>query len=315
METLAMSAVLYAEVFYRRGARAVLLILAAPVLGLIVNQARVLSLVLNPFSEFAAVHTAQGIAMLIAGVLAVAALDGLLGRLLPPRLRPSWTPTRLTAQDLTQGIRLGTPRILALCVLLCTVGASTLLLPPWWKRSAQLPLLSTLPVTLGEWKAAGLPLDEQFFGSVGFGEWVHRSYSRDDSVAEVFLGSNNRMEPRMSLISPKTEIPGPGYTLLEKSRIELEPDGWPASRLVMDRHKPVLVYHWYQGVDSFPWELFRSALALDRGPFRRPGRSVVVRVSTPLPRLRSERGKAESELLEFVGLLRAALARIAPAET
>ena len=94
IETLMMSAVVYAEIFGRRGPHALILVVAAPLLGVLVNLIRVLSLVASPFSNIDPVHTLQGIAMIVVGVLLIAFLDFLLDKLLPPaHSRRSWTHT------------------------------------------------------------------------------------------------------------------------------------------------------------------------------------------------------------------------------
>jgi len=92
METLTMSALLYGELFYRHRAQVVILFLSVPAISFVANQVRVLSIILNPFSEIASVHTAQGIVVLVGGVLALALLDRILRWVLPepanPRPRP-----------------------------------------------------------------------------------------------------------------------------------------------------------------------------------------------------------------------------------
>jgi exosortase/archaeosortase family protein len=312
LETLLMSAVVYCEIFHRRGTRAMLLIFAAPLLGLLVNQLRVLSIALNPYSDLAAIHTSQGIAMLVAGVLVMAGLDAVLGRVLPDHLKFARSSLPTADWDRYTGSGQAIWRAAVVFGLFMVLGVSSLLLPPWSTKPPRPTPLFSLSPRLGDWRAGGLPLDEQFIGSVGFTEWVHRTYSRGDREVAVFLGSDNRLEPRMSLISRKTALPGPGHTLVSESEVELQPDGRIAHRLLLRAPRGlVLVYHWYEGVDSFAVELLRSTFVLDRGPLRRGGRAIAVRVSTRLPRKRSQWGVAESALIEVVGLLREELAKLA----
>ena len=73
--TLFMAAIIYADLFQRSRAQTALLLMAAPVIGAGVNFVRVLSLMLNPEGEMAAVHTAQGIVMTVVGVLLLAGVD------------------------------------------------------------------------------------------------------------------------------------------------------------------------------------------------------------------------------------------------
>jgi exosortase len=314
METLVMSAIVYAEIFYRRGAQAVLLVVAAPLIGLVVNQLRVLSVVFNPYSSLGSIHTAQGIAMLVMGVLSIAALDAALSRLLPDRWKPGWVPpSPLLEAHGSAGRAAAAGRLLGLCAILTAIGGAALWLPAWAGKPEPVIPLSRLPARIGAWKVSGLPLDEGFLGSVVFSEAVHRGYSLGALQAEVFLGADNRLEPRTSLISPKTAVPGPGYTLIETHREALKPDGLVADVLLFQRHDtPILVYRWYQGVEALPIEVLRSALLLDRGPFRRPGRAIVVRASMSLPRARSEWASTQDSLRQLIRSIRRELEQIEP---
>jgi exosortase len=311
IETLMMSAVVYAEVFGRRGLRTLLLVAAAPLVGMLMNQVRVLSLIANPFSNIDPVHTAQGLAMIVMGVLSVALLDLLLGRFLPNRFDRSWVRTvESWRPESDVGLREGMSRVLAFCVLLAVVGVSTQILPPWAARTEQLRPLSALPARLGDWQGSGLKLDEQFFGSVGFSQWMHRRYflNKGDRGARVFLAADTRLEPRMSLISEKMAIPGPGYTLVEKTQFQLGADGGQADRLYLDHlGSSTLVFQWYLDVDSFSTELLRSAFGLDRGPHRRTGRAISARVSLQMPESRQDWPRAEQELAELARLVDADL--------
>src|SRR5690606_22529576 len=82
-ETILMSSVLYVELFHQTRLRSALIVAGAPVIGLLANQVRVLTIVLNPYSQIAAVHTAQGLVMIVLAVLMLAVWDALLGRILP----------------------------------------------------------------------------------------------------------------------------------------------------------------------------------------------------------------------------------------
>ena len=68
-----------------------------------------------------------------------------------------------------------------------------------------------------------------------------------------------------------------------------------------------LAYHWVRGTGSFPHELLRATLALDRGPTRRSEPAVVVQVSTPLA------GEDEAQFAEAERRLRAFLQHATPA--
>ena len=249
--------------------------------------------------------------MIVLGVLSIALLDFLLGKWLPQRFDRSWVRTvESWRPESDAGLREGMSRALAFCVLLAVVGVTTEVLPQWSTRTTRLRPLSAVPATLGDWRASGLKVDEEFLGSVGFAQSTHRRYfvNKGDQGAMVFVAANNRLEPRMSLISGKMAVPGPGYTLVEKTQIRLGMDGSEVDRLHLRRFgRDTLVYHWYLGVDSFSAELLRSALGLDRGPHRRPGRSVSARVSLQMPDSSADWPLVEQELADLAGLVDAEL--------
>jgi exosortase len=309
-ETLVMAAVVYNELFYRTGRRALLLVLLSPVLGIVVNHLRVLSITLNPLASIASVHTIQGIAMLVAGVLLLTAIDELLGRFLPKSYQPPWTP--LPEPKPTNLARPPTWRTVTIMAAFLLLGLTTMTLPIWTRANEwSTPVSSISPQLGGKWRAQGLPLDEEFLGSVGFTEWMHRLYSWNDHHVEVFVGSDNRLEPRMSLISAKNAVPGPGHETVERETIRLGPNGEDVERSVLkSKRGTVISYNWYVGVDSFPTELLRSSLALDRGPLRRPGRGIAVRVSTGMLRWPSDWNEGEAYLAEVAGYVFEELHRI-----
>ena len=312
METLVMSAVVYNEIFSRTGRRALLLVLAAPGIGLAVNQLRVLSIVLNPYASVSEVHTYQGIAMLVLGVFALAAIDEVVGRVFPKNYRPAWLkPPR---RDASGKDELPVGRLWLCVAIFAALGVSTALLRPWVEaRPRQIPISSVSPTLGGEWSTKGLPLDYQFLGSVGSSEWVHRLYSRDGREVEVFVAADRRLDPRMSLVSPKNARPGPGFEVAGHSTrriasVDREVERW----LFSGPRGPVLALQWYEGVGSFPAELVRSALALDRGPWRRSGRAMAVRVSAKLSPDPADLPEQEALLEEVATYLFQELRRIEP---
>ena len=80
--TLTMLTILLIDLFERRGLHAGLLLLLAPVVALLTNGFRVVSLVLNPHSDIASIHSLQGIVMLLVGLSVIYAIDLALGRAL-----------------------------------------------------------------------------------------------------------------------------------------------------------------------------------------------------------------------------------------
>lgn len=297
-ETLVMASMVYTQIFSRDGLRAILLIVLAPLVGLGVNFLRVVSIVLNPESSLSGVHTAQGIVMLVGGVLLLDVLDRVLGRILPGQ-RPRASVGHPTPSGAGSDPKSTVGRAVAFFCLLSALGCASAALPPWKARPGSVTPIYGIAAKLDGWTAEGLPLDKQFMGTVGFSEWLHRRYSKDGGPRSVvvFIGTDNRLEPRVSLISPKTAVTGPGDVVVDRS--ELGDGSQRIDRILI--HSPqgsTLAYHWSSGVGSLVRESIRSALALDRGLFRRPGRSIVVRVSVRLPRDRSAWPAAERDLGE-----------------
>jgi len=307
IETLLMASVIYVEIMGCPRRRAGILVAASPLVGMLVNQIRVLTLVFNPYSGFASIHTLQGIVMIVAGVLMIASLDWLLARLLPPESRPRPPPAADPSSSHTSVTLV--PRLVGLGLLLGCLGVATWAIPVWQPARLVAPRLARFPVSLPGWALEGLPLDKEFLGSVGFSEWVHRRYTKEGREVTLFLASNNRLEPRMSLISPKTTLPGAGWELREREPLELPPEGLAAEVLVLQsRAGQSLAYYWYEGVETFSREALRSVLVLDRGPLRRQERALVVRLSTPLGW--GGREAAEKTLDEFLALAQPALANL-----
>lgn len=307
--TLLMAAVIYAEVMNCSRIRSTLLVIASPLIGLVINDARVLSLVFNPYSSFASVHTAQGIAMIVVGVLAIAALDAGLKRALPaiagPRRR-----RRLPKQRAVPSLRALAPRLAFISFVLVSTSIATSIIPVWTAERLRLPRLATFPVELEGWKVTeGLKLDSEFVGSTGFSQWVHRTYAKDDKQVTIFLASDDRLEPRASLISPRSAIPGPTWETVKRQTVELSEDGPVAeARLVRSPKGFALTLQWYHDIASSSEETLRSIFVLDRGPLRRPGRALVVRLTTPI----GEDGPAAADRRqdEFLALTLAEVAKL-----
>jgi hypothetical protein len=233
--------------------------------------------------------------MLVMGVLAIALLDHALGHWLPARFDPRWQKP-----DAAQAGPLVAPtswRAIALFYLFIVLGATMTWLPRWEIETPRYRRLYSLKPRLGDWQGLGLQLDERFFGSVGYTEWVHRRYRHADIEAQVFIGADNRLEPRLSSISPKNEIPGIGYTLHDRTTVDILPGGPRGKRAILRRAgQTVATFTWYQSVGPIGSEVLRSALSLDRGPLRRPDRALVIRVVMPLPDDRGVWGGMERRL-------------------
>ena len=302
IETLTMASVLYAHLFFRSRLQAVLLVIAAPLIGFAVNVARVMTIILNPYSEVGSIHTIQGIVMLVIGVLLVAGFDKILSLLLPAQ--------SLTQRKVTPAIASGTlsypgTRILCVGILLAGMGLTTLSVKPWKPGPREGAMLFRMPAKMSDgWKIdSGLPLDKEFLGSARFSEWVNRKYSHADEKegVEILLVSDNRLDRSTHILSPKISVPGPGWILEKSRRVQLEPGSPTVTSQIYGSHgRRMLVYQWYENMEDLPTEFLRHVLGLDRSPWRRsPGRSLAIRVSTPLsPGLLGEK-EAELRLRRF----------------
>jgi len=308
IQTLLMSAFLYLELFPRSRTRSILLIVLTPLLGMLINLARVISIVLNPYSQVSAVHTLQGVLMLAGGVLMLAALDRLLGSLL--RDPPPGPVRHPPAQFSGSSVR----RAAFVALLTALLAMTTVLVPPWNPRPAQQTVLAHFPSVLGGWRAEGLSIDRQFLGSVAFDEWIHRKYVRGTDAVELLLIADRRLDPRRSLLSPKLPLIGPGWW------VEAEVPGDAASGV--RRHvirgvtgRRLVETHYLQAGSPFQEALY-ALFALDRSPLRRPDRLVAVRISTPMDPHEASFSQAARRLEDFRAAMSGPLAQVlAPVPT
>ncbi len=317
IETLLMASIIYGEIMGCPRRIRFLLIAASPLVALAINELRVLTMIFNPHSAFATVHTLQGIAMIVVGVLIISGLDRIFERWIPADAKGLGDPP-ISERHEPIPFALALPRIAALGGLLLALGVTSWATGTWTPERSTLPALSTFPASYAGWKVAGRGLDKEFLGSVGYSQWIKRAYTRQGREVTLFIASNDRLNPRSSLLSRKNAFLGRGWQKVETAGIDLlrEPTDANQRAEISIQSMPfsgsnapaMLVYSWYEGIDSLPYELIRSALVLDRGPPRRPGRAIVVRVSTPIPA--DGVHAAEETLHEFLTLIGADLAKI-----
>jgi hypothetical protein len=255
----------------------------------------VLGIVLNPYSKVAAIHTLQGLVMIVVAVMMLAALDLLLTRLLaadPPG-------TRVRSMRPLQPARAA-----VLSALAGALAIATLVIAPWPPPTGTETPLSAFPLEVTGFRGDTRKLDREFYGTTTFSEWVHRHYTRDDGAwVDLLLGSDRRLDPFVSPFSSKVAIPAPGTFAESRSRIEL-PGGRPAERLVLhSRRGREVVYTWTLDTEHPSREVARALLSLDRGPWRRPGRALVVRLTTPADE------HADARLRDFAAATEEAIAR------
>jgi len=291
LDTLPMAAVVYTQLFLTPWRRGLLLVLAAFPLAVFLNLVRVLTIILNPYSAVIGVHTFQGIAVIVLGVLLIAALDRLLTRFLPGTSTPG--PRLADTCTLRPG------RWAAVVAILVGIAAGVTLIPRWQPQPRPPhPLFIRLPNQFGGWSAQILKHDARFEGALYSSESTYRRYRRGNSEVVVFAAEDERLHPFLTLISPKTAYPGAGWEIESSEDRHIDALGVDVTVLVMrSMSGRRLVYHWYQGRGPLWLETLRQALTLDRGPFRRSDSLLALRIETPME---SGRQAAETVLARFI---------------
>jgi EpsI family protein len=329
--TLTMLSVLMVDLFRRHGLHASILVLAAPLVAFGLNAVRAIALILNPHSTLAAVHIAQGVAILLCGLILLYALDGLLARLIPQQAAEGGAqraegerrraPARQAAEGGAQraeGERRRAPARLharATLLLLALLAGLSVAVPPWVTNE---PVPLALPYRfdrqIGEWTASSLETDRLFLGSVSFRESLSVRYQQGGETVDLFLGIGDRAQRFSSPLSPKTERPGSGWTVEERGSASLDSrDGGGDVDALIERsaNRQLLVYHWVDGSAHPSREALRSLLALDATPWPQIRDPLVVRLSTEIGGPGAEeRRLAEVRLERFWASLRVDLEKL-----
>jgi len=301
-ESLTMLAFLMVDLFRRRGLHAGLLIALAPLVAFGVNGFRVVTLILNPHSEVAEIHTLQGIGMLLVGVVTLYGIDGGLEKLLAHRSRPAAPRPRQPASSSRPASLAGPLSATAVLAVLVVLSATL----PRWEAPARgsLPFPnSQIPKELGPWTSTKLKTDLSFLGIVRFRGRVDRRYERNSDSVALFVGVGSREPRHGSPFSSKTAYPGSGWWREETRQILLPPDDRPA-RVSVLRYgtggQRKLAFDWTEGGKGLSGETFRFVTALDNSAWKRPREGVAVRISTPLQDSSPARqAAAEALLLDF----------------
>ena len=314
IEILLMSSVVYAEVMHRSRRRLVYLLLVAPFIGVFVNQFRVLSLVLNPFSDQVPVHTAQGLAMMVVGVLVIALLDSALQRLIPD---PPVPVRSFGRQRGGSGPARSLPRwrIALLTGGLVLAAIATFRVVPWVPGPASLPSVHSIPRIVGEWnmETPVLTASSSYLGTTRFSQNTYRRYvGPDGETVDFFIGVNDRVHRFTSVLSRKTETLRAGSRAVERSVVRLPEDGREVSEIVVvdATGSQWLVHHAYDGAAGLWYETLRAALGLDRGFLRRSGRSSVTRFAARVGRGAGDREDVRLRLFEFDRAIRPEIDRV-----
>ncbi|MEE8580414.1 MAG: exosortase/archaeosortase family protein, partial [Myxococcota bacterium] len=188
IQTLITASLLYSELFSTHRLQTLAVVLSAPLIGFFVNGLRVVTLVLNPFSEVGAVHSLQGIAMLMGGVLLLTVVDrcaiwALGDRLTGRGTRQHPLTNRVGGPSVGNGLgglRAVSGVAVALALLSISVETAAPASPSRWH-------ISEIPRELAAWKGESVPVDFTFMGSVRFDEYFLREYRRGEEVVRVFV--------------------------------------------------------------------------------------------------------------------------------
>jgi EpsI family protein len=304
-----MVAVLMADLFRRRGPHALALVAAAPPVALFLNGWRAVALILNPHSEVVAIHNLQGIAILLAGVVALFLLDGALTRV---GLNRPWRRSAPTGSPAPAAALVASGPGLAPVGLLAALALATWALPRVEIAPPEaLRLSEQLRTGIGDLFSRELEIDRTFLGSAGFRDSVVRRFTRDGHAVDAFVGVGWRAGRARSPLSPKTAFPGSGWIIEQEGTRVLEPDGRRVrSILFRSATHWLLVYHWYEGAGGLAAEALRSLTAIDASPLRRSGEIVVVRLMTDVePPTAAGMPAAEARLADFYTEIRGTLDR------
>ena len=285
-------------IFFRcSGRHAAGLLAASPMIAFLTNGLRVMVLVIDSRPEIQESHTAQGVVMFVVGTIALSLVDRAL-----IRLGASPAPARALAPG-PPALRTGERRGVALLALaLGVMAAAALWLPAFRPLAPVRELVSELPRDFAGWRARQGPELGHFLGVVHFSQRSNFVYERDLQSVTAFLGWNDRQLRTRSLLSEKNAIPGPGWEIEQRGRIELEPGGVHMESVVAHRFaERFLTLYAYRGTERVFVEVLREALALDQpgSPFARPGRAGLLRLSTRVRPGPDGVREAEEELRSF----------------
>lgn len=294
--TTLMAACIYTELTWHDRGRSLVLIGLSPLIAILANFIRILSIIFNPFASLSTIHTAQGLIMIVGSVFLLALVDVGLARVWKTEAQPHLVVEPARGHP-SLAVSLAFAFMTVAIALACLAG-------PRWSAPADrgdVPLTTILNRDPG-WAVTGFKPDYQFLGSVRFDTFIaHRMTRPGSPEVKMLVAADHRLDPALGLGSRKAAIPGRGGEVLERPPSLSAPYPWMDVEIVRLPGETRLVYFWSKGRASLGHEVFRSTLALDRGPFRRPGRAAFVQLSTPI---HGGLAKASRRLAEVVETLR-----------
>ena len=290
IETLTMLAILLVDLFGRRGWHAAVIVVSAPLVAFGMNGLRVLTMILNPHSDIVAIHSLQGIAILLSGLLTLYGLDALLARVGSGSSDSEGDAAAAIPLGAMARGTLGAGVVMAL-VSLATPKAD-------YPASRGVDLDGLIEEAIGETRLQQPPRDEQYMfrGRVRYRSWDRRRYRIGLMGIDVFIATGDRRDRRTSILSPLTQVPGTGWRVRESWSAEI--DGRRVLASVVEKGMERRVsYHGYEGYEALWLETLRTLLAIDRSPYGSREPVAVVRVSASTPSLEpKQRERAEAQL-------------------
>ncbi len=279
IETLALLSILMVDLFGRRGAHALFLLLVSPAVAFLINGLRCLGLIFNPHADVASIHNLQGIAMLLGGVLLLYFIDGLLERFGSPPEAISGLERRARS-DAAPRVALA-PRVAVLVgfsAVLVAISCLPRFAAPAFAVHAP---ASAVERTLDGWEGAEQATDWMFLGKTGFGQIMHRRYTNGYEAVDAFIGQAGPSARVRSYLSPKVGYPGSGW-ISEREEIARIAGRDALLRVMRKGASRLLVATWFEASPGLAVESARALLGLDSSPFSRSRIPLAVRLSTPL---------------------------------
>jgi len=301
------------ELFAHAGARAWLVVLAAPLFGHALNALRIAWVAarehpgeLADLSGFSGDHTPQGLAVIGAGTAILYACGWALARSARPAPDPAAHSRATVAWR---------PAATALAAL----AAVAWLVPPFALRTAP-PLALAIPEAAAGWTSETLAPDANFVGVLPPGRYVHQRYAKTDSGGRIrtveLLAVIETPPPAstISLFTSKLAWPGAAWRVQERRPIPLLPlasETELSQAVYVPGSERALTYLWRARDLGLARESLRALLALDATPWRRERPRVAVRLVAPTPQGGPVAyGIARRTLDVFVSDFRAALAAL-----
>ena len=173
-----------------------------------------------------------------------------------------------------------------------------------FERIPARPVLASLPMNLGEWKAKELEIDEDSLRILGPGDYLARRFAagRHASI-DLFVAYFASQRSGNTIHSPKNCMPGSGWLPTEATKTEIDVPGYMtvhANRYILAKgSERLLVFYWYQahGRTIASEYSAKIRLVLDAARLNRTD-GALVRISTPVD---NEEGieQAEDRIRQF----------------